>query len=241
MDSDVEVALELVKAWVSENNAALLAKEDNVVFWGTASAVVDDKKGWVVWGMKECVQILKATIMPFGLMKLCSADLLRAACTELERSFISGVNMKTPVSPQYFNFYVGAAALQETEYNVEADLIRRIVHFMESKRVNVKIVDLGVIYEYAANLLGQPNITANARNIFMRQAIVDTDYVEKNYKQRYWYNDVSYSCIRLGKQIGIFTFNAEELHDIAMACLRDSAFARKFATGDFRRALNVGK
>lgn len=239
MDADVEVALELVKAWVSDNKAALLAKEDQIVFWGTASAIVSDKKDWVVWSLKECVQILKATVMPFGLMKLCTADLIRAACTELERSFISGVNMKTPVSPLYFNFYVDAVKLHDIEYNVEADLVRRIIHHLERMRVNVKLTDIGVIYEYAANLLGQPTITANARNLFLRQAISGTAYVEKNYKQRYWFNDVSYSCIRYGKEVGIFTFSADELHAMSMDILRESAFARKFATGEFRKALNV--
>lgn len=239
MDEDVVVVLELVKAWVSENTAALLAKEDQIVFWGTASAVLDDKKSWVTWSLKECVQILKATVIPFGLMKHCTQDLVRAACTELERSFISGVTSMKPVSPLYFNFYVGTEKLHGIEYNVEADLIQRIIHHLERMRVNVQIVDIGNIYEYAASLLDRPTLTANARNKFMRQAIIGTEYVEKNYTQRYWFDGVSYSCLRYGKEIGMLTFTPDELHAMSMDILRESSFARKFAVGEFRKALNV--
>lgn len=241
MDSDIEVALELVKEWLSNNKAALLAKEDLLVHWGTASAVLGAPKGWVSWSMKEAVQVLKATVMPFGLMKLCNADLVRAACTELDASYISGVHSAQPVSPQYFNFYVDAVSLHGIEYNVEADLISRFVHHFARLRVNVQLVTFGVMFEYAANLLGQPTITANARNLYLRQAIDGTEYEEKNYTRRYWFEGVSYSCIRLGKTLGIFNCTADQQHDICMDVLRDSAYARKFATGDLRKALNVGK
>ena len=231
MTNDQEVVVELLKKWMEQHDSALLAKENQIVFW--------ENEVWVVWTMKEAVNIFKATLIPFGLMKLCDDNAVRIAALELNRSYIAGVNSKTVIQPQYFNFHRNAVKLGNDFGNYKEEVVRKVIELFESMMVNVKLTDIGYILDYAMEYLEQPKLSSQERNEFIRKLIVNTQFKERNYKSRYLWDGRMHAVIRYGKVNGLFSISHIDVEDTVIKILSNTQAAKKFAKGFKRDLLNV--
>lgn len=234
MTKDQEVVVELIKSWFEKHDASLLAKESQVVFW--------ENNGWVIWTLRESVNIFKATLIPFGLLKLCDDNAVRIAALELNRSYIAGVNSKTVIQPQYFNFHRNAVKLGNDSGNYKEEIVRNLVGVFESRGVNVKLTDLGYILDYAMGFLEQPRLSSQERNELIRKVIVGTRYIERNYKSRFLHDGRMHAVIRYGKASGLYNpddYDRANLESMVVTILTNTQAAKKFATGYKRDLLNV--
>lgn len=231
MTNDQEVVVELIKKWMEKQDSALLAKENQIVFW--------ENEAWVVWTMKEAVNIFKATLIPFGLMKLCDDNAVRIAALELNRSYIAGVNSKTVIQPQYFNFHRNAVKLGNDFGNYKEEIVSKVIELFESMMVNVKLTDIGYILDYAMGYLEQPRLSSQERNEFIRKLIVNTQFKERNYKSRYLWDGRMHAVIRYGKVNGLFSLDHIDVEDTVIKILSNTQAAKKFAKGFKRDLLNV--
>jgi len=231
MTNDQEVVVELIKDWMEKHDSALLAKENQIVFW--------ENEAWVIWTMKEAVNIFKATLIPFGLMRVCDDNAVRVAALELSRSYIAGVNSKTVIQPQYFNFHRSAVALGTDHSNYKEELVRRVIDMFGECGVNVKLTDVGRLLDYAMNYIEQPALSSQERNELIRKLIVGTQFKERNYKSRYLWEGRMHAVLRFGKASGLFNLNTISIEEAAVRILSGSQAAKRFATGDKRILLNV--
>lgn len=231
MTNDQEVVVELLKSWMEKQNSALLAKENQIVFW--------ENEAWVIWTMKEAVNIFKATLIPFGLMKLCDDNAVRIAALELNRSYIAGVNSKTVIQPQYFNFHRNAVKLGTDFSNYKEEVVGKLIELFESMMVNVKLTDIGCILDYAMGYLEQPKLSSQERNELIRKLIIDTQFKERNYKSRYLWDGRMHAVIRYGKSNGLFSLNDISTEDVVIKILSNTQAAKRFAKGYKRDLLNV--
>ena len=231
MTNDQEVVVELLKKWMEQHDSALLAKENQIVFW--------ENEAWVVWTMKEAVNIFKATLIPFGLMKICDDNAVRIAALELNRSYIAGVNSKTVIQPQYFNFHRSAVKLGNDFGNYKEEVVSRVIELFESMQVNVKLTDLGYILDYAMGYLEQPKLSSQERNEYIRKLILNTQFKERNYKSRYLWDGRMHAVIRYGKVSGLFSLSDVDVEDTVIKILTGTQAAKKFAKDYKRDLLNV--
>ena len=233
MTKDQEVVVELLKSWFEKHDASLLAKESQVVFW--------ENEAWVIWTLRESVNIFKATLIPFGLLKLCDDNAVRIAALELNRSYIAGVNSKTVIQPQYFNFHRNAVKLGNDSGNYKEEIVRKVVDAFESMGVNVKLTDLGYILDYAMGYLEQPRLSSHERNELIRKVIVGTRYKERNYTSRYLFEGQMHAVIRYGKAGGLWKISdpGVDIDSFVVSILIGTQAAKKFAKGFKRDLLNV--
>lgn len=102
-EQDRIIALETIKMWLNEHDAAYLAKENVIAYWEHFSP--DSKKGeWVKLKPYECCRIIKATRAGFDAMKLIKPELIMLAAQETERAFKQGVFSRSNAPSEYFNF-----------------------------------------------------------------------------------------------------------------------------------------
>jgi len=102
-EQDREIALEIIKMWLNENDAAYLAKENIIVYWQHFSP--DSKKGeYVKLKPLEACRIIKATRAGFEAMKLIKTDLLLLAAQETERAYKQGIYSRSNAPSEYFNY-----------------------------------------------------------------------------------------------------------------------------------------
>ncbi|WJM94040.1 hypothetical protein QDY63_14585 [Pseudomonas brenneri] len=231
MTNDQEVVVELLKTWMEKHDIALLAKENQIVFW--------ENEAWVMWTMKEAVNIFKATLIPFGLMKICDDNAVRIAALELNRSYIAGVNSPTVIQPQYFNLHRNAVKLGNDFGCYKEEIVRNLISHCESRRVNILLTDLGRILDFAMSYLEQPKLSSQERNDLIRKAIVGTQYKERNYNSRYLWDGRMHAVIRYGKASGLCVVHAADIEAIVVGILTGTQAAKKFATGFKRDLLNV--
>ena len=101
-EQDREIALETIKMWFRENDAAYLAKENQVVYWQHFN--VESKRGeYVSLKMIEVCRIIRATRAGFNAMKFVKPELVMLAAQEEERAYRQGVYSRSNVPPEYFN------------------------------------------------------------------------------------------------------------------------------------------
>ena len=62
---DQEIVLEIIKLWLREQDAAFLAREELVVFWGPLDGNLR-KQGWNKLKLSEAVSIVRTTKVPVG-------------------------------------------------------------------------------------------------------------------------------------------------------------------------------
>lgn len=231
MTADQEVVVELIKSWFEKHDASLLAKESQVVFW--------ENEGWVIWTLRESVNIFKAVLIPFGLLKLCDDNAVRIAALELNRSYIAGVNSPTVIQPQYFNLHRNAVKLGNDFGCYKEEIVRNLISHCESRRVNILLTDLGRILDFAMSYLEQPKLSSQERNDLIRKAIVGTQYKERNYNSRYLWDGRMHAVIRYGKASGLCMLHTDDIETIVVDILTNTQAAKKFATGFKRDLLNV--
>jgi len=240
MEKTQEVVCELIKEWFVSNNAAYLAKEGCVVHWGKLRSAIDDDE-WVVWSTREALNIFKATIIPFGLMKECTADVLMLAALELGRSYISGVHSDVEVLPQYFNYNREALRVEVKDIDFSLELMTRIIRNFERATINVFIKDVGLVFAKCYTILGLAPMTRNKRNILMRRVLEGKNclYQERNYSNRYTYEGQVHAIIKHQFAVGVHKLTKDMIESFAMQALRGSIAAQRFAKGDQRESLGV--
>jgi len=240
MKEEEVYAVELIKEWMTTNNAAYLAKEGQIVFWGKAKSTIDDDE-WIMYSMREAINIFKSTILPFGLMKYCTAEVVMVAAMELGRSFIYGVHSDVQTLPQVFNFNVEALRTSVKELDANLELMSRIIRNFEMAQINVLIVDVGSVLDTAFTMLGLTPLSREKRNILMRRVLERSGcmYKEKNYKNRYMYKGKVHAVIKHKLAIGLEKLEEEQIKDFALMALRGSIAAQKYAVGEMRELLGV--
>lgn len=108
MSDDREIALETVKMWMKEKDAAYLAKENRIFYW--IGYHPETKNGeWASLTLKEAVRVIRATRAGFGAMKLINSELVMLAAQEEDRAFTQGISSRSKAPSEYFNFNKSAS------------------------------------------------------------------------------------------------------------------------------------
>jgi len=204
---DQLIVLEIIKGWLDENDAAYLAKEDIVVHWGNPTGDIQ-QQGWVKYRCSEIANIIRATLVPVGVMRHCTTDMLKAACQEEERTYICGVEVTGDVKSQYFNYTKYRNPKAET---VEHEIAVHLVAELHALSENIIWKDLVYIFEQALKYCKVDVPNAQNRNNFLRYGIAKTDFVErranKSYNGRYVQKEngkiVQYTCLKLPYRSGL--------------------------------------
>lgn len=240
MTTEEEIVIEKLKDWFLLHNAAYLAKESAVVHWGKSQSVTDDDV-WIIWTIREAINIFKATILPFGLMKYCTTETIMTAALEVDRSFISGVNSDVQCLPQYFNFNREALRVEVKDLDYSLELMTRIIRNIEKITINVLIKDVGRIFDECYIQLGLAPVSGVKRNTLMRSVINQKSCLltEKNYSNRYMYNGRVHAVLRHKLAIGVEPLTDEEVAEHSFAALKGSVAAQRFAKGEQRILLGV--
>jgi len=153
-EQDRFIALETIKMWLNENDAAYLAKENLVVYWQHFSP--DSKKGeYVKLKPLEACRVIKATRAGFDAMKLIKPDLLMLAAQESERAYKQGIYSRSNAPSEYFNF------CRSQHFNQFELLTLCILQELVGRGWNVEAVCLGnlMINVFGARGFAVPNRT----------------------------------------------------------------------------------
>lgn len=101
-EEDKEIALETIKQWLNDNDAAYLAKEDVIIHWTHFNP--ESKRGeWTRYKMKEVCRIIKATRAGFSAMRFIRPELVMMAAQETERAYKQAVKSRSTVPSEFFN------------------------------------------------------------------------------------------------------------------------------------------
>ncbi len=240
MTTEEEVVIEKLKDWFILHNAAYLAKESCVCHWGKSQSATDDDT-WIIWTIREAINIFKATILPFGLMKYCTQETIMVAALEVDRSFISGVNSDVQCLPQYFNFNREALRVEVKDLDYSLELMTRIIRNIEKATINVLIKDVGRIFNECYIQLGLTPVSSVKRNNLMRSVLSQKSclLVEKNYANRYMYNGRVHAVLRHKLAHGIEPMSDKIITEYAFMALKGSVAAQRFAKGEQRILLGV--
>ena len=240
MTTEEEIVIEKLKDWFLLYNAAYLAKESAVVHWGKSQSATDDDV-WIIWTIREAINIFKATILPFGLMKYCTQETIMVAALEVDRSFISGVNSDVQCLPQYFNFNREALRVEVKDLDYSLELMTRIIRNIEKATINVLIKDVGRIFSECFIQLGLAPMSSVKRNNLMRSVLSQKSclLVEKNYANRYMYNGRVHAVLRHKLAHGIEPMSDKIITEYAFMALKGSVAAQRFAKGEQRVLLGV--
>lgn len=216
---DEEIVLEILKDWLEENDAAFLAKDDIVVYWGNPTGDIQ-KQDWVKLKVVEAVNIVKATKVPVGLMKYCSADMLKAACQEEGRTYICGVEVHGHVNPEYFNYNKYTAPKAESlEHRVAVFILAELQGIDQ----NILWSQVAYIFEQTLKYIKRPVPNALQRNKFIRYGVSKTNFVERRAaggkNNRYTVRKkggghIQYTCIKLDHRSGIYDLSKQEMREL---------------------------
>lgn len=240
MTTEEEVVIEKLKEWFLLHNAAYLAKESSICWWGKPQSSTDDDV-WVIWTMREAINIFKATLLPFGLMKYCTAETIMTAALEVDRSYICGVNSDVQCLPQYFNFNREALKVEVKSIDYKLELMTRIIKNFEKAMINVLIADVGKVFNECFTMLGLAPESSVKRNSLMRHVLNNKSclYTEKNYSNRYMYNGRVHAVIKHKLAVGIEPLTASQINEFAYQAVKGSTAAQRFAKGEQRILLGV--
>lgn len=222
-NADQELVLDIMKQWLQEQDASFLAKEEQIVHWGPLEGN-QMRMGWVKYKLREALNIIRTLRVPVGIMKYCTEDLLRAAAQEEGRAYICGVETySNHTSPDYFNFHkYGKATCITKHHEIAVGLIQQVRMYDE----NIKWLDLVYLYEQSCKYCGMPVPVATKRNGFLRYAITQTDFIERNLRgkvdKRYQIRypdgkEIRLTCIKLDHKSGYKKeWSKEEMRNVVI-------------------------
>lgn len=177
LSDDQELVLSIIKEWYEELDAAYLAIENQVVYWGPLNGNVR-QQGWNKLKLSDALKIVRATRVPVGVMKLCTEELMIAAAQEEDRAYQQGVSTSANlVSKEFFNF----AHHSGQEYRPAAEVLehRIAIHLIaecQARDLNVRWLDLAEMFDMCSAELGRQRQTRVQRNKFLRYGLNDTAY-----------------------------------------------------------------
>lgn len=146
IEQDRDIALETIKQWLKEKDAAYLAKENRIVYWMGYNP--ESKRGdWTQLTLREAARVIKATRAGFSAMKYVNPDLIMLASQEEDRAYSQGISSRSKAPSEFFNFNKAASftsfemltlcmlqAFVARGWNVEAIALGEImVHIFEKK------------------------------------------------------------------------------------------------------------
>ncbi|MBI0275439.1 hypothetical protein I6H07_06270 [Hafnia alvei] len=187
MRDDRQVALEIVKAWFRDMDAAFLAKEDVVVHWESFND--STKKGeWIKERPGAVARIIKSTRANLNLMRYVTIDLVRTAAQELERMYVQGVNTKGVAPKEYFNY-------NRTEsYTRDELLVACVLKALVGKGWNTEIKDLHSIVVMAQAKINMEPISNQKLNKAVRVVGQESGMILRDRKDRLFINGVGRFC-----------------------------------------------
>jgi len=221
---DQEIVLDIIKSWLDENDAAYLAKEDLVVYWGNPTGDIK-KKDWIKWRVAEIVNIIKSTKVPVGVMKHCTPDMFKAACQEEGRTYICGVEVHGEVKPEYFNYNRFKAPTNET---VEHRIAVFLLSELQTVDQNILWSQVVYLFEQALKYCKVPLSNAIQRNKFLRYGVSKTDFKERRAtggkNNRYTVRKkggghIQYTCIKLDHRSGIYELSKDEMRKVIIGAV----------------------
>ena len=157
MEDPQIVVLEIVKAWLEDNNMSVLAAEKVVVNWSSVDGNAANL-GWKKQSLVDVVNILRGTVVSLELMKYMNNDVLMAAAQESERMYERGVTVHGKCLPQFFN-YASKRNLSATE-----SIIKHAVQMALDTKTNVLSASLNDVINQAHALAQMIPPTAVPRN-----------------------------------------------------------------------------
>lgn len=196
MEDPQIVVLEIVKAWLEENDMHVLAAERIVVNWTSIDGNVANL-GWKKQSLRDVVNILRGTYVSLELMRYMGTDVLMAAAQECERIHERGVTVHGKCLPQYFN-YASKRNLSATE-----SIIKYSIQMALDTKTNVLGASIVNVINLAHTLAQMPPPTAVPRN-----RLIDSFKEELYFNYRYSRNRLhlhpegkltKYTCIQLWK------------------------------------------
>jgi hypothetical protein len=218
MNEDQMVVLDIFKEWFEEEDASLLIAEDVVVRVDPVGETIKGVTPWIKDTPSSIVRLIKATRCPFGLMKLCTTDMLIASAQEAERLYERGVSMTSDCPPKYFNY---------VRTQLSSDplilLVRRILRQLEEKSINLQWKGISRLVELSFAKLGLAKINRLKRNKLIVEACYSTNY---DVNLRYFYQKHHYKCIKLPYESGIVMelkpeFEARVINQATANCTLD--------------------
>lgn len=205
LTADQEFVLEVIKKWITTNEAAYLAKEDQLIFWGH---VTIHTAGWERLTCKQASNIIKSTEIPVGLMKYCTADMVVAAAQEVDRVFTCAVDIHGEVKKEFFNLRKKSAPKAETlEHRIAKILFIELLAMSE----NILWTDVTALYDAVLKKMGLKGTHAIGTNKILRYGLTGTPFIErratKNFNGRLTLREngkvVQFTAISLEGQSGI--------------------------------------
>ena len=179
--------VEVFKSWIRELDASYLVKEDMITYWDKMPSN-EMESDWQFMKMSQAVRLVKATRVPFHLMRHCKEDLLLLAFQEEERIYTEGVKGYS-TKKGAFN-YDKQKPVWDCPYKT---VIVSVFRELEKMRYNVKLVVAREIVEACLKQLGEeiPGIVTLNKQII---AAVEkhTPYEVRLYEKRWMYKGQMY-------------------------------------------------
>lgn len=186
MDKDQDIALELVKNWLEENDANILLMPKEVIRWTSLDGSITNM-GWRHDSLASIVTLIKGTIMPLPMMKYVDINFIISAGQETGRVFEAGVHVNGTCLPQYFNFNA------KRRLGVIEKIVKRLLECALATGNNVDSKEIYDMINRSIDELGLEPISAQKRN-----TIIDSFRDELQFSHRYGRNRLS---IRLSDNV----------------------------------------
>lgn len=219
MKDDLEIVLSLCKEYINEYDMHYVAKEDKVYHWGSDDVLT--RKKWVEHTLREVVNIIKSTRIPFGLMKHLSPETLLGAFQEEGRTYIQACDTFGLAPKGYFNFNTmsGEAGI----VSLEAVISQNILIELEAVDQNIKWVEVTKLFKDVQTHFNLKDCGLQDRNRFLRAALENSIFEERSMRKkvngRYFYfckdagKYMQLTCIKLPHRSGYLLLEESGLYD----------------------------
>ena len=219
MEDDLEIVLSLCKEYINEYDMHYVAKEDKVYHWGSDDILT--RKKWIEHSLREVVNIIKSTRIPFGLMKHLTNETLLGAFQEEGRTYIQTCNTFGIAPKGYFNFNTmsGEAGI----VSLEAVISQNILIELEKVDKNIKWVEVTKLFEDVMKHFNLKDCGLHDRNKFLRAALVQSPFEERSMRRgvnkRYYYfckdqnKYMQLTCIKLPHRSGYLLLEESGIYD----------------------------
>lgn len=210
-EDDKEIALQVVKMWLKEQDAVYLAKENRIVYWLAYNP--ESKSGeWVKLKLTETVRIIKATRAGFTAMRFINPELIMMAAQEEGRAYKQGVRSRSTVPDEYFNLEKAG------HFNSFETLTLCTLQTLVGRGWNTESLALGKLMDYVFYLKGFATPNRNYRWRLIRAVADEAGMLVRDRKDRLTVYKVGrFVCVQIdGIDDSIkLDFTQEELDSLA--------------------------
>ena len=179
MDKDQDIALELVKNWLEENDANILLMNKEVVRWTSLDGSIENM-GWRHDSLASIATLIKGTVMPLPMMKYVDTNFIISAGQETGRVYEAGVTVNGTCLANYFN-YNAKRQLSTLERVIKSTLVSAL-----GTAENIDAKSIYAMIDSVIDKLNLEPISAQRRN-----SIINSFKAELNFNHRHGNNRLS--------------------------------------------------